>query len=124
MPKSNKKDIIESLVEGVVKGMLEKKGVEITVLDLGKLNSPVCDYFAICHGNSRTQTLALADSVEAEVKKATKLFPIRREGFANAEWVLLDFSDVVVHIFQEPIRRFYNLEGLWADAPRKTYVDQ
>jgi len=124
MPRKNQKEIILSLVESVVKGMLEKKGGEVVVLDLGKLNSPICDYFAICHAGSRTQVLALADSVEAEVKKATKLNPQRREGFANAEWVLLDFSDVVVHIFQEPIRRFYNLEGLWADAPRQNFEDK
>ncbi len=123
MPKKNQKDIVQELVESVVRGMLEKKGNEVVVLNLVKLNSPICDYFAICHGSSRTQVLALADSVEAEVKKSTKLYPLRREGFSNAEWILLDFSDVVVHIFQEPIRKFYNIEGLWADAPRQNFED-
>jgi ribosome-associated protein len=123
MPKTKNKDIIQNIVDSVVNGMLEKKGMEVVVLNLGKLNSPVCDFFAICHGNSKTQALALADSVEEEVKKATKLYPLRREGHANAEWILLDFSDVVVHIFQEPIRRFYNIEGLWADAPRQNFED-
>ncbi len=118
MVKTKKKDDSQTLIDSIVKGIQEKKGLEIVILDLAKLNSTVCDYFVICHGTSRTHTGAIADSIEAEAKKATGQFPRRREGFSNAEWILLDYLDVVVHVFQEPVRNFYKLEALWADAPR------
>lgn len=118
MVKTKKKDDTQLLIDSIIKGIQEKKGLEVVILDLGKLNSTVCDYFVICHGNSRTHASAVADSVEAVAKKATGQFPRRREGFANAEWILLDYLDVVVHVFQEPVRNFYKLEALWADAPR------
>ena len=113
----------KSLVECIVKGILEKKGLEIVTLDLAKINSTICDSFVICHGTSRTHVVALADSVEELVKKEIGLMPRRKEGTSNGEWVLLDYMDVVVHVFQEPIRHFYKLEALWADAPRTQVVD-
>jgi len=121
MVKTKKKDDTQTLIDSIVKGIQEKKGLDIVILDLAKLNSTVCDYFVICHGTSRPHTGAIADSVEAEAKKATGQFPRRREGFSNAEWILLDYLDVVVHVFQEPVRNFYKLEALWADAPRTTF---
>lgn len=108
----------QSLVNCIIKGIEEKKGFETVVLDLSKINSTICDSFVICHATSRTHVVALAESVEEIVRKEIGLSPRRREGFTNGEWVLLDYLDVVVHVFQEPIRKFYNLEGLWADAPR------
>lgn len=122
MVKTKVKDDAKTLIDSIVKGIQEKKGLDIVILDLAKLNSTVCDFFVICHGTSRTHAHALAGSVEEQVKKATGLLPRRREGFANAEWILLDYLDIVVHVFQEPVRNFYKLEGLWADAPR-TMVD-
>ena len=118
MVKSNRKDETKTLIDSIVKGIQEKKGLDIVILDLAKLNSTVCDFFVICHGTSRTHAAAIADSVEVEAKKVTGHFPRRREGFSNAEWILLDYLDVVVHVFQEPVRNFYKLEALWADAPR------
>ncbi len=118
MVKAKVKDGTQSLIHSIVKGIQEKKGLEIVVLDLGKINSTVCDYFVICHGTSRTHAAALADSIEEETQKATGQWPRRREGFSNAEWILLDYLDVVVHVFQEPVRNFFKLEALWADAPR------
>jgi ribosome-associated protein len=118
MVKTKVKDDTKTLIDFIVKGIQEKKGLEIVILDLAKLNSTVCDFFVICHGTSRPHAHALAESVEEQVKKATGLFPRRREGFANAEWILLDYLDIVVHVFQEPVRNFYKLEALWADAPR------
>ncbi|MDR4988478.1 MAG: ribosome silencing factor [Bacteroidales bacterium] len=115
--KTKKRDISEVLVEAVVQGMLAKKGQEIVSLNLAKINSTVCDFFVICHGNSRTHTAALAESVEAVVRKQYGIKPCRREGYVNGEWLLLDYLDVVVHIFQEPVRRYYQLEELWADVP-------
>jgi ribosome-associated protein len=87
-------------------------------LNLAKVPNSITDYFIICHGNSRSQVEAIADSVEAEVKKATGANPWHKEGYENAEWILIDYFDVVVHIFLEESRGFYKLEKLWADAER------
>lgn len=102
----------------VVRGMQERKALDITKLNLGPLPNSITDYFVICHGTSRTQVEAIAESVEAEVKKSSGATPWHREGFENCEWILLDYFDVVVHIFQAETRNFYQLERLWADAER------
>jgi ribosome-associated protein len=104
------------LQEAILKGMLDKKAKEPVVLDFRDLNHSVCDAFIICHGTSRTQVEAIANAVIIEVKKATGTLPWHREGFENAEWILIDYADVVVHIFQDARRTFYNLEQLWGDA--------
>ncbi len=115
--KKPEKDSSIVLLEAVVEGILEKKGEEIVSLHLGEIRSTVCDYFVICHGNSRTHTTAIAESVEEVVRKLCGVKPARREGFVNGEWVLLDYLDVVVHVFQQPVRRYFQLEELWADVP-------
>lgn len=107
----------EVLKEEIIKGIQEKKGLEITCLNLAKINSTVCDYFVVCHGTSNTHVNAIAESIVDQVAKHTGLKPRRKEGFANSEWILLDYLDVVVHVFQEHVREYYNLEDLWADAP-------
>ncbi len=106
----------EVLMEEVIKGIQEKKGLSITCLNLASINSTVCDYFVVCHGTSNTHVSAIAESVEETVSKQTGMKPRRREGFSNAEWILLDYLDVVVHVFQQEIREHYRLEDLWADA--------
>ena len=111
------------LLEAVKKGMLDKKAQEILSLNLGKINSTVCDFFVICHGTSRTHVSAIADSVEESVRDHCGIKPERREGFVNGEWLLIDYLDVVVHIFQEPVRRYYQLEELWADVPAEKVKD-
>ncbi len=112
-----------SLNDAIVQGIMEKKGKEITILNLKNLHHAMFDSFVICHGTSSTQVSAIADSVEDEVYKLTGLTPAFKEGFTNAEWILLDYIDVVVHIFQENTRRFFHLENLWADAEVKRIVD-
>ncbi len=107
----------EVLKEEVIKGIQEKKGIEITCLNLAKIKSTVCDYFVVCHGTSNTHVNAIAESIEEQVSKNIGLKPRRKEGYANAEWILLDYLDVVVHVFQKHVREYYNLEDLWADAP-------
>lgn len=104
------------LIDYIIKGILEKKGERVLKLDFRSLGNSVCDYFIICHGNSVTQVDSIAESVELHVKKNTGEHPHHREGLENCLWVLLDYGDVVVHIFQEEYRNFYNLEALWADA--------
>ena len=106
----------EMLTEAILKGMLDKKAKDPVVLDLSKLNQAVCNAFVICHGTSRAQVEAIADAVFSEVKKETGESPWHKEGFENAEWILIDYADVVVHIFQDTRRSFYSLENLWGDA--------
>lgn len=93
-----------------------KKGFDIISMDLSKISSAVCKEFVICSGNSSTQVEAIADSILDEVWKTTNEKPWHKEGFENKEWILIDFVDVVVHVFQPDIREFYALEDLWADA--------
>lgn len=106
----------QKLADAIVEGILEVKGKNISILDLKKIESRVCDYFIVCQAESNTQVNAIANSVEEIVKKQTGEKPYRKEGFENSEWVLIDFVTVVVHVFQTQIRNFYNLESLWADA--------
>jgi len=111
-----KRDRID-IKDFVLNGIQEKKGYQIVIIDLSKISNSICDYFVICHGNSRSQVEAIAESVEETVRQNTGERPWHREGWQNAEWILLDFVDVVVHVFNQKTRNFYNLEGLWADAP-------
>ncbi|MBI4946494.1 MAG: ribosome silencing factor [Bacteroidetes bacterium] len=108
-----------TLVRYAVKGIEEKKGNEIVCLNLKKNASSPCDYFVICEANSRTQVQAIAGSVEEYIKQETGSRPWHVEGLQNAEWVLMDYVDVVVHIFQPHIRQHFGLEDMWADAEIK-----
>jgi ribosome-associated protein len=105
------------LVEVAVKGLQDKKGKDIRVIELKKLPNAVCDYFIIATGTSNTHVSALADAVAEETRKILNEKPWHTEGWQNAEWILLDYADVVVHVFQPETRDFYRLEDLWADAP-------
>lgn len=119
LPKPEPKKIkgpTELLADAIVEGILEVKGRNISVLNLKGIHNRVCDYFIICQADSNTQVNAIAGSVEEMVKKKTGERPYRKEGFENAEWILVDYVTVVVHIFQTEVRNFYNLESLWADA--------
>ena len=116
MPRKKKKEPREILIESVVTAMTDKKARNPVILDFAGMKGTVCDAFVICHGTSRTQVEAIADHVIGEVKKQTGQNPWHKEGFENAEWILIDYSDVVIHIFQEERRSFYNIEQLWGDA--------
>jgi ribosome-associated protein len=107
--------------ELAIHGIQEKKGNEIVRLDLRNINSSVADYFVVCHAESSTQVKAIALSVEQEVFKASKQHPYRIEGMEHGEWVLIDYIDVVVHIFKTDKREFYGIEDLWGDAEMKYY---
>jgi ribosome-associated protein len=106
----------EKLCKAVVKGMQEKKAVDIVVIDMRKLRSAVADFFVVCSGNSDKQLEAISDSIDDEVKKAMKENPWRTEGKNNKEWMLLDYITVVAHVFKKDRREFYALEKLWGDA--------
>jgi ribosome-associated protein len=109
------------LSEIAVHGIQEKKGNDIVRLDLRNLNSSVSDYFIVCNADSTTQVKAIADSVEDEIYKLTQTNPWRKEGLDNADWIILDYFDIVVHIFRTEKREFYGIEDLWGDAETTTY---
>lgn len=106
----------EALSKVIVKGMEEKKASEILVLDLRKIKNAVTDFFVICSGTSDTQLEAISESIEEEILKAGEKPARRVEGKSNGEWVLMDYFDVVVHIFLKDKREYYGLEELWGDA--------
>ena len=110
------KDENQLMLDSIVKGIEEKKGNNIQIFDLREIGHAVCDYFVICNADSGTQVDAIAYSVEHEVKVNTGRSPWKSEGFENREWILIDYSNIVVHVFQTQIREFYKLERLWADA--------
>jgi ribosome-associated protein len=116
MAKKRKDGSSEKLCDAIVKGMLEKKAADILVMDLRKVKNAVADFFIICSGGSDKQLDAIADSVDAEVFKAVKENPWHVEGKNNKEWMLLDYFDVVAHIFKKDKRDFFALEKLWGDA--------
>ena len=103
------------LVELVVSALEDKKGIGIVYIDFSKVSNTVAQYFVICHGTSNVHVATLADGVIEKVGREMDEKPWNREGMENAEWILLDYADVVVHLFQENTRNFYNLESLWAD---------
>jgi len=106
----------DQLITQIILGIEEVKGQDIEILDLRDLENTVCDYFIICNGTSNTQVNAIVNSIQKTVSKALQEKPWHVEGSNNAEWILLDYVHVVVHVFQKHIREFYNIEGLWGDA--------
>ncbi|WP_027421177.1 ribosome silencing factor [Crocinitomix catalasitica] len=104
------------LVDTIVDGIQEVKGKDITILNLSELPNAVADFFIICSGESSTQVEAIAQSVTRTTRKEIQEKPWHQEGVRNAEWILLDYVNVVLHVFYKDIRSFYNLESLWADA--------
>ena len=113
---AKKKVSADQLITEIVRGIEKVKGLKINILDLREIENTVCDYFIICEGNSNTQVNAISGSIQKTVSKAIKDKPWHVEGEANAEWILLDYINVVVHIFQKQIREYYDLESLWGDA--------
>ena len=105
---------VETMTEAILKGLEDKKGEDIQIIDISEI-SPVADKFILATGNNRSQIQAMADSVEEQMHKAG--FSLKQvEGYASANWILMDFIDVVVHIFDPESRSFYNLERIWKDG--------
>lgn len=100
----------------IVEALQDVKAEEIITLDLRKLDDTVSDFYIVCHGNSNTQVMALADAVYKKVKDEMRLFPKAQEGKESAQWMILDYFDVVVHIFYKEAREYYQIEELWSDA--------
>lgn len=123
MAKKKKGISSEQLSEIIVKGMQEKKAIDIVIMDLRKVKNAVADFFVICSGNSDKQLDAIADSVDQEVYKAFSENPWHTEGKNNKEWMLLDYINVVAHVFRKDRREFYALERLWGDADIREVED-
>ncbi len=106
----------DDLLANIIKGIEDVKGADIDILDLREIDNTVCDYFVICNGNSNTQVNAITNSIQKVVSKELKDKPWHVEGSENGEWVLMDYVNIVVHVFQKHIREYYNIESLWGDA--------
>ena len=116
-------DNTEEVLATIVETMLESKANGVTSLDMRELQSAVTDYFVICHAQSKTQVNAIAEKIIDNLRNKLHVHVYHEEGFENSEWILLDYIDVVVHIFLQEKRDFYRLEDLWADAEMKVYED-
>ena len=121
MVKSKVRNESAYISELAIHGIQEKKGNDIVRLDLRNLNSSVTDYFVICYADSSTQVRAIANSIEDEIFKATNQEPWRKEGLEYSEWILLDYINVVIHVFRTDKREYYGVEELWGDAEIKNY---
>lgn len=119
-----RKNNSNKLLEVIKHALTENKARNVTVLDLRKIDNAVCEYFVVCHGTSRTHVNSLANNTVVEVRETIEEKPYKKEGMMNGEWVLLDYSNIVVHIFQQATREFYNIEGLWADAEIEVLPDE
>lgn len=106
----------DDLLANILKGIEDVKGEDIDILDLREIENTVCDYFVICNGNSNTQVNAITNSIQKAVSKELKEKPWHVEGTENGEWVLMDYVNIVVHVFQKHIREYYSIESLWGDA--------
>ena len=106
----------DDLIALIIQGIEDVKGEDIQLLDLRDIENTVCDYFVVCSGTSNTQVNAISGSVQKLVSKELKDKPWHVEGESNAEWILMDYVNVVVHIFQKHVRSFYDIESLWGDA--------
>ena len=110
-------------VKIIADAMLEKKGQKVVSLDLKKIGTAISDYCIVCSAESTTNVLAIADNVEDRMIEKASRKVVRSQGRENALWIILDYGDIVVHVFQNQYREFYRLEDLWADAERVEYVD-
>ena len=117
-----KKKNTDTLLAHIIEGIEEVKGEDINVLDLREIENNVCQYFVVCSGNSNTQVRAISGAVQKLVSKAIHEKPWHVEGLETSEWVVMDFVDIVVHIFQKQTRSHYDIESLWGDA-KQTLIE-
>lgn len=121
---TEKKELEDIELKTIVEAMSDKKAQNICSIDLREMGTSICDYFVICNANSTTAVLAIADNIEEEMIVKCKTKVARKQGGENAFWIILDYTDIVVHIFQTEYREFYRLEELWADAKKIEYKEE
>ena len=111
-----KKSNADELISKIIAGVDDVKGIDLSLLDLRDIENTVCSYFIVCSGSSNTHVNAIVRSVQKTVSKELREKPLQTEGLENSEWVLIDYVNIVVHVFQKHIREYYNIEELWGDA--------
>lgn len=111
-----KKSNADELISKIIAGVDDVKGIDLSLLDLRDIENTVCSYFIVCSGSSNTHVNAIVRSVQKTVSKELREKPLHTEGLENSEWVLIDYVNIVVHVFQKHIREYYNIEELWGDA--------
>ena len=111
----------QQLVNAITEGIQEKKGKNIVVADLANIDDTICRYFIICQGNSPAQVQAITESIGETARRKANTKPVAVDGMRNAEWVAMDYTDIIVHVFLPHTREFYDIEHLWADA-QLTYL--
>ena len=114
----------ELALKTIVEAIQDKKGKNVCTLDLTGIGTSICDHFVICNADSTPAVMAIADNIEEEMIVRCNTKVLRQQGKENAFWIIMDFGDIVVHIFQTEYREFYRLEDLWADAVKKTYDEE
>ena len=114
----------KKVLKVIADAMLEKKAQDVVALDLKPIGTAISDYFIVCNADSTPAVAAIADNIEDRMIEKCGRKVIRTQGKENAFWVIMDYGDIVVHIFQTPYRAFYRLEDLWADAPKEVYADE
>jgi len=115
---------VEQKRELILEAIIEKKGHQIVSIDLSEVENSICDCFIICHGESVTQVGAITESIEKKLKEEARIRAHHVEGQQNSQWVLLDYFDILVHVFQEEYRSFFRLEDLWADGKVTRVTDK
>ena len=112
----------KGLITNIIKSIEEVKGEEVILIDMKKIDNSPCDYFIVCDGSSNTQVNAIVSKIKKNVSKLFSEKPLNIEGLENSKWVLIDYIDIVVHVFQKEIRQYYNIENLWGDAKHTKFV--
>ena len=107
-----KKDITEDIIDAIT----DRKGKKIRVLDLEKIDTAPASKFIVCQGGSNQQVGAIADSVREKINEKLQIKPYNYDGYKNSQWIIIDYGDIMVHVFQPEFREFYNLEELWSDG--------
>ena len=116
------KNSSKGLITNIIKSIEEVKGEEVVLIDMKKIDNSPCDYFIVCDGSSNTQVNAIVSKIKKNVSKLLSEKPLNIEGLENCKWVLIDYIDIVVHVFQKEIRQYYNIENLWGDAKHTKFV--
>ena len=113
----------KKLYYSILEGLFSKKGQNVVEINLLEVKNSICEYFIICHGESNIQVKSITESIEEKVKDNLNVSAWHKEGTDNLQWVLLDYGEIIVHVFQKPYRDYYNLEELWADGKIKEIED-
>ena len=114
----------KNVLKVITDAMLEKKGQQVVSLDLSSIGTAISDYFVVCNADSTTAVAAIADNIIVRMEEKCGRKVLRMQGLENDFWIILDYGDIVVHVFLTQYREFYRLEDLWADAERVEYTDE